>query len=356
MFGSISSYYIVIMAALEPSLAATLPLPPSRQGPLPLRDFPTSHLSVLCINCQETLDLAFVETHSRACTRLSDEVRAAEDSEDPLKGLYMRISKLRSFLQLLVEEEGLKSGERSYLAMGIGHLQRLAEVPTLGETREVLNALSSLLVTFKGTDSILIFLERIRALALEQEKSLKMLEIALKRAEIHDLQSQLHSEQKKLAIWQDSLSKLHLSPQPRIDSVHSQVASVNTSECSTPASVNEDVPAFEWLKMSENHSDPEELKRLFIGKALAMKLGNRRFDQQEFISLSELHARAVALSVPIVSWPEFIRGELLNAKNWRSKNEARKRFSSRPISSQFAYFDTIVEDEAEGRASMSPSK
>lgn len=344
------------MAAFQANLAATLPLPPSRQGPLPIRNFLSSHLSVLCINCQETIDLAFVETHSRACICLSDEVKAAEDSEDPLKGLYMRISKLRSFLQQLVEEESLKSGEKRYLTMGIQHLQQLAEMPTLGETREVLNALSSLLVTFQGTDSILIFLERIRALAIEQEKSLKTLEIALKRAEIHELQSQLQVEQKKLAIWQESLSKLHLAPKPRIDTVQSQVASVNTSECSTPASVDEDLPAFEGLKMSENHSDPEELKRLFIAKALAIKLGNRRFDKQEFISLSELHARAVALRVPIVSWPEFIQSELLNAKNWSWRSEGRKRFSSRPISSQFAYFDTIVEDEAESRASMSPSK
>jgi hypothetical protein len=344
------------MALSNPNLAATMPLPPSRQGPLPIRHLLATHLSVLCINCQETIDLVFVEAHSSICTRLSDEVQAAEASEDPLKALYLRISKLRQFLQQLVEGDSLKPGERNYLTMGMRHLQQLAEVPTIGETREVLSALSSLLVTFKGSDSILVFLERIRALALEQEKGLNMLEIALKRAEIHELQSQLNTEKRKLAIWQESLAKVHLAPRVQITSVQSQVSSIEASECSTPASADEDVPTSEEPKMSENTSDPEELKRLFIAKALVMKLSNRRFDQQQFISLSELHAKAISLKLPIASWPEFIQTELLNPTNWFPKNNPTKRFSSRPLSSQFAYFDTITEEEAEGRASMSPSK
>ena len=348
---------IINMAVSLSGLTSTLPLPPLRHGPFPARSPSSAQLSVLCINCQETIPLSFVETHSRTCTRLSDEVVSAETSSDPLTSLYLRISKLKKYLGDIREEGELQAGEKNYISIAIRHLQQLTDMPTVTGTQEVLRALSSLLVTFTGSDAMLVLLERVKSIAIEQEKTLKYVEIDMKRAEIRNLRSQLESEKMKFAIWQESVSKLNLTPRPHIETVHSQVISRNSlSECSTPVTLDEDIPIYEEPCVYEVSTDPEEQKRMFLAKALELKLGMRRTDQQQFIPLQDLYTRAIQQNIAFSDWTNYIQMQLNDKTNWSYRDKTYKRFATKPVQSKFTYFKTIKEEEIESQNSFSPNK
>lgn len=322
-----------------------LPPPPPRKGPLPVRNLEAVQLSVLCINCEEMVDVAYVEQHSRICTRISEEVRKAERSEDPLNPVHLRITKLRLFLQHLAEDS--HSGERNYLMIMMRLLQQLTNTPTEDSTQEVLKSLSSLVATFTGADSLLLFLERVRSLALEQANALNWLELQHKKNEIEDLRSQVQAQKQKVQIWQRTLLKARESaPLTQIEVLKSEAVSVKSGSDSTFSLAVEDEAAGQLFTMprEDQMHDSEELKRAFFSQCLAVKMSMKSKDRAQVVSIPPLYEKALTQNVPVEEWAEFIRKELSSPENWGEKKPSPKRFSARPVNTRFAYFEAIPEE------------
>lgn len=333
------------MARTSTSAFDLLPPPPPRKGPLPLRNLEAVQLSVLCINCEEMVDVAYVEQHSQICTRISEEVRKAERSEDPLNPVHLRTTKLRLFLQHLAEDS--RSGERNYLMIMMRLLQQLANTPTDESTQEVLKSLSSLIATFTGADSMLLFLERVRSLALEQANALNLLELQRKKNEIEDLRGQVQVQKQKVQIWQRTLLKARESaPPPQIDVLKSEAVSLKSGSDSTFSLAVEDEAAGQLFAMPREDQlrDSEELKRAFFSQCLAVKMSMKPKDRAQIVSIPPLFEKAMTQKVPVEEWPEFIRKELSSPENWGEKKATPKRFSARAVNTRFSYFETIPEE------------
>ena len=321
-----------------------LPPPPARRGPLPTRDLSAIQLDVLCINCEEMVNVEYIEQHSRVCTRITDEVRLADSSSNPMNTVQLRVAKLSLFLQHLASEA--KSGEKNYLSIMVRLLQQLVSNATLEGTQEVLKSLSSLIATFTGADSLLLFLERVRSLALEQESSLKVLELSRKKDEITALKEQVEIQKRKVDTWQRNLQKA------RISSVASEVTSVKSGSSETSQSLGVEEEAngqllFEEPKSDRMPQDSEELKRVFFSQCLAMKLSFKPRDPAQTVPIPVLYERAIDNKVPVEGWPEFINRELRQVENWAPKQKSTKRFVARPVKTKFAYFEAIKEEEGE---------
>lgn len=335
------------MARAQLSAFDVLPPPPLRKGPLPLRDLTAVQLSVLCINCEEMIDVNYVEQHSRICTRITEEVRKAEHSTDPLIHVHLRTTKLRLFLQQLADDS--RSGERNYLMIMMRLLQQLSTTPTDDSTQEVLKSLSSLVATFTGADSILLFLERVRSLALEQADALKLLELQHKKSEIDDLRQQVEIQKQKAQIWQRTLQKARANaPPPQIDALQSEAASKKSGSVSESLAVEDEaagqlVPSLR----PDQPLDSEELKRAFFSQCLAIKMGLKSRDKAQVVAIPPLYEKAMREKVPVENWYEFIRNELSSPENWGEQKQAPKKFTARPVKTRFAYFDSIPEDSQE---------
>lgn len=330
------------MARSKWDALASLPQPPARRGPLPTRDLSAIQLDVLCINCEEMVNVQFIEQHSRVCTRISEEVRLADRSDDPLNGVRLRISKLSLFLQHLATEA--KSGEKNYLGIMVRLLQQLTDGSTIEGTQEVLKSLSSLIATFTGSDSLLLFLERVRSLALEQESALKVVELTKKKEEIISLKEQVEVQKRKVESWQRSLQKA------RISNIASEVTSVKSgSESSQSHTIEEEANNQLFIEEPKVDlaPDSEELKRVFFSQCLAMKLNYKAKDPAQTVPIPVLYEKALENKVPVEGWPEFISRELRQSDNWSPKAKTSKRFTARPVKTKFAYFEAIKEEEGE---------
>jgi hypothetical protein len=226
-------------------------------------------------------------------------------------------------------------------------LQQLANTPTDASTQEVLKSLSSLIATFTGADSMLLFLERVRSLALEQANALNLLELQRKKNEIEDLRGQVQVQKQKVQIWQRTLLKARESaPPPQIDMLKSEAVSLKSGSDSTFSLAVEDEAAGQLFAMPREDQlrDSEELKRAFFSQCLAVKMSMKPKDRAQIVSIPPLFEKAMSQKVPVEEWPEFIRKELSSPENWGEKKATPKRFSARAVNTRFSYFETIPEE------------
>jgi hypothetical protein len=139
---------------------------------------------VLCINCQEFIEVDYIEVHSYECTVVKAEVLKVE-AGGVLEAVKMRILKLYNYLFNISANFDVSPGEKnSYLIMQriCGQLISVTNVTHKTENQESLSGLESLCKHVKRTSQLVIYVERLRALAREQKAALEELELKARKS------------------------------------------------------------------------------------------------------------------------------------------------------------------------------
>jgi DNA-binding protein H-NS len=208
--------------------------------------------------------------------------------------------------------------------------------------------------TFKGTDAMLLYLERVRSLALEQEATLREAELKKKREEVEDLREEVEIQKRKVQTWQRTLQKARVSEPTKLEDIQSEVNSAKSASSDASMSLMQDDMKGEYLleeepKLDRSPLDGEELKRVFFSQCLAIKLGFKPKDPAQAVPIPALYRKALEAKISVENWPEFIHKELNQPEQWITKAKPSRRFAPRPINTKFTYFETIKEEEVEGQ-------
>lgn len=282
--------------------------------------------AVLCINCAEMVPVDNIADHSRLCTRVSKEVRMADAAGDLLISIQLRTNKLNSYLQQVAEAaEALQSRDKSYILTIRKLLTQLTSAESPETVQQVFKSVNSLIAVFSDTfvqlDPWLMFAERVKHLAQEQESTMKLQALKSKLDEVHALQRECEQRKLKSQMWLRVLKR----SQPyssSLDSISSRLNSHNSpfeSGLTSPADVEFDATPFPGIFSSE---DSTHLKRHFFALGIAAKLGlpSRHFGHST--SLPKLYTKAVSLEVPVECWSEFISAELTGTNHWTAQNSS----------------------------------
>lgn len=274
-------------------------------------------LAVLCINCGNYISCDDLEVHSARCTR----VQATQlESNDGLGDSLAKLSKLEGFLVKSLTTFQ-RPGDQNYLKILIRLCNRLKEVATPDDLREVNNvaeSLASLLTTFRGKDVLKLYGERLKAIVIEIEREVTA--ISLKHT-VDSLKQQVEFYKQKAGSLEKSIMSANThfqseSSKAVIDNLDSEVGS-KKSEVSDFSSVSSQSDAPSSLDVSFAPSSQQSVsanaKRYFYSQCLAIKLSYPQKSTAHQVPITKLFRQAVDQRIPVTDWTEFIRSKLTTA-------------------------------------------
>jgi hypothetical protein len=288
-------------------------------------------MNILCINCQEFISLLQIEEHSRTCVTISETVRRM-DMYSPLVQVRFKLERLRDLLSSLLNDRPGDSNYCSIFVRLIAKLLEVKETTDVDKNQQVSESLSSLLLGFKGSNALLIYGERLKALAYEQC-------LALREAMDDELPEVLQTRQSHNAPSVRELKEIH--------SETSSVFSMNTDFTPSVSQYDEAEPYLIEFSDAEDESlDKVDLQRYFYSQCLAIKLTYNSRSQAQYVSISKLYDEVKRLKLPLDRWTVFIRQELRHPDKWIETADTRKPKNPQPKNyRRAARFEPIVEEE-----------
>lgn len=262
--------------------------------------------SIRCINCGYYYFIHEIQPHSAACLQLQESERELEGKRPNITTKLVKLSfSLEKTLGIIQ-----KAGDRNYLRILLRICKELAsvnKVEDIAVNHRSLESLSSLLVTFRGNETMKLYGERLKALAREQQKAIGSLDsqIEFYKAKVQSLESALTS---KTGLKNDCLKA--------IDDPNSEVGSRESSfDLGSAAGLSELTSSFnssfERYRPANSQVDP---KRIFYSKCLTLKLSLPHRCKANVIPISQLYRRAVQQKVTEADFDEYIRANLLGEK------------------------------------------
>jgi hypothetical protein len=187
-------------------------------------------VEILCINCHDFVSTTDIEVHPRACLTVKEEVMQLQ-SLSPLDALRVRCGKLYDCLFSRSEDE--LPGDKNYLMIlqrlcsNINGVRGFADEPA---TKDVIAALNSITNYSQGSNVILIYTERVTALASEQQWILEELRFDEAKEQITTLRTQAEffkqrSQQLQKALVAQNYGDGRTAPKTFMDEVTSVLGS-----------------------------------------------------------------------------------------------------------------------------------
>jgi hypothetical protein len=273
-------------------------------------------LGVLCINCGNYIFSSEVEVHSSTCLRVQD---SQYESEGTLKPVKEKLTKLEACLRRSVPIFR-RLGDQNYLKIlirlcsGLLLIEDAEGLPDLNKTAE---SLASLLCTFRGSDSLKLYGERLRALASELEKDVTSLSLKLT---VDSLKQQVEFYKSKASSLEKSVlsPRIHLhaeSTKAFIDNLDSDIGSrhSDTSDFTSLTSQSESLLYEASESLGKQQEFSPDLKRFFYSKCLAIKLSYPKKSVAHQVPISGLFRLVMEQRIPAEGWTEFIKSRLLKA-------------------------------------------
>jgi len=286
---------------------------------------------ILCINCQEMVNLKQIAVHSFACTQVSSEVRTIELQENTLEGVKFRIKKLSGFLKSQKNAFSKSPAERHILSV----LFKLSEQLLAEEAlKVVVDSLESMTNTCRSALSVLISVERLKGLAVEMRDEMLNKE---KNREIWALKAALQQVVETREGKTKEISEIDSKP----ESVHSGTTSREESvpleelaDCLSPPIAD--------------ISSPEAARKAFYSLCLATKFSLHPHSKGLQVPLSFLYDKARKRRIPRERWAAFIEESLTNpGKALMQSLGKHHKFEVAERDTRFSYFSVAAITEAE---------
>eukprot|EP00826_Nyctotherus_ovalis_P063917 TRINITY_DN9371_c0_g2_i3.p1 TRINITY_DN9371_c0_g2~~TRINITY_DN9371_c0_g2_i3.p1 ORF type:complete len:262 (-),score=79.48 TRINITY_DN9371_c0_g2_i3:642-1427(-) len=134
-------------------------------------------IDIICINCMKTVKASLAAEHSLHCSQVQTEVKLIDQCSLIQQADY-KIRRLKHSLDKLRVDTDLAEGDKYYmelLAMYFGDILKIKDFTRIDivKCREVVMNAGSLIKGFKGSDAMMIYLERFFVVC--KEKYLQML-------------------------------------------------------------------------------------------------------------------------------------------------------------------------------------
>lgn len=334
-----SSYYSAFPHSTNMSSLRELEERPSLRsssGP----DMPSSIQDILCINCQEMVNLTRIAIHSLACTQVTPEVRSMEIQENTIETIKFKIKKLNSYLKRQKNSHAKSPGDRNI----IGILQKLSDRLLLEESiatiKAVLESLEALIATFQGSLSVLVYIERLKGFAGEMKEERLSVELESKDLEIQALKAALEDEVTKAEIIERNKARQL-----------SEIESMQSSSVSGSKSASDTAALEEFVENPfsvEEISNPEDSRKAFYAQCLSIKLSLHSRSKGLKVSVPSLYEKVIRDSVPPEQWAAFIKENLANPdKALMQRSKTHPKFAATEMDTRFDYFSVPTIKEAE---------
>ena len=303
-------------------------------------------LNINCMNCQELIPIEKIEDHSKVCTTTPENVKNIESGEY-LSQIMFKLQKLENCLNDMSRNPELRPGDKNYIAIFSRLCQKVIKNNSIEDVDSVMQSLSSLLVTFKGSLSIRVYADRLQALAQEQKLGFQELEIENKKQELEKIKEQVEKYKTRTQVLQKTLLKT--TPPNKIgelnrklDEITSDIGSLysSASELTANSAIEEEKQDFEE-NLTGNSTD---LRKHFYSLCLSLKMKSSGKASVQNVSIQKLYKEAIETNVPPDVWPQFITNQLKNPLKWAEETRPR-RFQPKNSSMKSQYFEVIVEED-----------
>ncbi|CAG9324783.1 unnamed protein product [Blepharisma stoltei] len=312
--------------------------------------------NILCINCQNLVNVNIIEEHSLVCTRVSENVLEVE-SGSFLTQTNFKLQKLEKCLSDIATTPGLRPGDKNYIAILSRLCSKISNLipPAFKDNTEVLNSLSSLLVTFRGSLSIRIYADRLQSLAQDQKIAIQEYEIEQKKQEVDKLRTDVEKYKSRATILQRTLLKhpgiKETEINRKLEEISSEISSFRSGNTSAVSSstFDEDTTKVEEYEenIPERSSSADNLQRFFYSICLGIKMKSATNSQIQNIDIQKLYNEVQKNNVPIENWNAWVIQALKNPERWiERKIKGNRRRQPRSSFLKEQYFETIVEEEA----------
>lgn len=304
--------------------------------------------NISCMNCQELISIDDIETHSKICTTVSENVKKIEE-ESYLSQVVYKLKKLFVCLTELNQSPDLRPGDKNYISIFWRLCEKALEGESIEETDAVIKSLSSLLVTFKGTLSIRVYADRLQMLIKEQKIGYQEQEIELRKHELESLKEKTEVYKNRAQVLQSTLLKTTSKGQTigltrKLNEINSDLGTIMSGSSDATA-----MSALEEEKHEENFTmsaGVEDLKKHFYSLCLSIKLKNAGKNHLQNISVQKMYNDAVEKKVPADNWPEFIANQLKNPMRFSEDSRGRRRMQPKSSALKLQSFEAIVEEES----------
>jgi hypothetical protein len=302
-------------------------------------------LNINCMNCQELIHISAIEAHSKFCTTLTEDVKKI-DSTSYLNQTFFRLRKLEAFLTEMNKTPDLKPGDKNYISIILRLCLKLTNNNYFSEIDYVLQSLSSLLISFRGSRTINLYADRLQSLAQELKIAIKEQEIEEKKKELAYFTEETEKKRRSIDNLESNLSKslkIDQKKNTRFEIISSELGSLKSANSEFSNNSVQDDEKEDFEEFVVNSSDDQ--RKNFYGLCLAFKLKFTGKNSVQNISVKKVYQKALSENIPEKSWPDFIMKELMDPSNWESKKIFRRNLvQKKQTLASPQYFEVIVEE------------
>ncbi|OMJ91687.1 hypothetical protein SteCoe_5714 [Stentor coeruleus] len=291
---------------------------------------------VLCINCENMIEITKLEAHSKICIQPTQQVLKYNNMSF-LPGLHFRLIKLKSSVEALVyyENESLSSSTKGYLEFLIVKANELLSLHNDNmESVNIATAINTKLrnVSGKMPCKYVVYSERLRFLALE--KTYFILDVISKKTERISISQMLIAKKQEMDYTKkhmkfikraknrignrtnsyDNLEEVSSNIIPR-SSIMSNIESPGQRKGNGVIEIEDFQPLSSGgrQKVVNIKSD---MKKSFFSKCLVVKLTFHSKHPAQYIQINELYEKILENNTPAEKWEEFIRDEFDHPERW----------------------------------------
>lgn len=328
-----------------------------------------SYLSILCINCQNLININLVESHSTSCVSLETLAQEAENGPEFEEMLFKQL-KFKKCIEEVVNTENIKFGDKNYAKILMRLNSTILESSTLETIDQILNSLSSLLISFKGSLSIRVYLDRFHSLIsqmklilsskIEEQETKSPLKFNADlevpdpdknslKAEVEKLKKQTELYKTRAQHFQEVLLKSGVN----VFQFDGPISLIG-SELSSEHSVNSKSSSFAGVLCNNEVESPknvenfeiegiDDLKKYFYTICLTQKIKMTSMKMQTpNLSVSKLYQEVVEADLQPEKWSEFVISQFKKPENRFLEAVGRKNVYAKKKQT----FETIVEEDS----------
>ena len=310
--------------------------------------------SVPCINCQNLINIEKIEDHSKTCLSITEAVINLESSSN-LEQTRFKLEKLKNCLDEVRINPKLRPGDKNYVLILLRLIGNVLATPTKQEIDNTKNSLSSVALSFRGSSSIRIFIDRFQELLCQYASSIHQRIasinrnvdsiIKIKAQELEALKTKTEAYKLKSALLSNLLENTkkerEFESPIKIDEVNSEVCSATSyNSPATTVYYQEEQPLGNID--TDGDRDNAELKKFFYSLCLAQKIKNESQKMRINISAQKLYEEAIRRNVLPEKWSDFVAFQFANPDaRFTQISHRRKRTDAKRKQN----FEAIVEED-----------
>lgn len=291
----------------------------------PLEDF-ESILNILCINCQELVNVTRIDYHSKLCVHPSEKFLQLE-KDNEIEAIRFKIMNLKNVLEEITLQPKLSPSDKNYAIILIRHCLTVLNTRNPQVLEQIVDSLNTMLQLYKGSLCTRIYTERFASLVAQLmgcliiESNLNTQVVGnkniFKDIEIKSLQEQVEYYRSRAEILQKVVAKTQNMNLPelnrKLEAIRSELGSLSPSASSASSILPDERPFSPMGSSDEEGKDQEEMKKYFYSLCLAQKINvSTAKKHAPNLSISKMLQDVIDKGIPPEDWQSFINTQFSN--------------------------------------------